>query len=249
MNFERLKKFVLENYKLVIPVMLLLLVFLAFIIYYFVSKNFSFSEITVGSYYQYLNNEKVVYDIEVTKNRKGVITNINPVDKYIEYDSKPIYASNKDIVIFPKDMSVIVPLVNCTEYLTRANSYVKYENKRYSLITDNYNQYLSHYFFYDGGDLYFFIEDVTLVIGKEEIELSPFSYVIANNDEIIYYDKVSDTVKSLDKNSIDIYVKNEYYKVYVGADYIDYYDQRVILTEDVSFLSTIDQMSRITNNK
>ena len=33
MNFERLKKFVLENYKLVIPVMLLLLVFLAFIIY------------------------------------------------------------------------------------------------------------------------------------------------------------------------------------------------------------------------
>ena len=67
------------------------------------------------------------------------------------------------------------------------------------------------------------MEDVTLVIGKEEIELSPFSYVIANNDEIIYYDKVSDTVKSLDKNSIDIYVKNEYYKVYVGADYIDYY--------------------------
>lgn len=249
MNFERFKKFILENYKLLIPVMLLLIVFLAFIIYYFVSKNFTFSEVTTKSYYQYLGGEKITYDVEVTKNAKGVITKLNPVGRSVEYDSTPLYDSNKDIVIFPKDMSVVVPLINCAEYLTKANSYIKYENKRYSLITDKYNQFLSHYFFYDGHDLYFFIEDVTLVVDKKEIELSPFSYVVVSNNEIIYYDKVSDTMKILDKNSSDVYVKNDYYTVYVGADYIDYYDQRVILTEDVSYLSTIDEMRRIINDE
>lgn len=248
MDIKRLKKFVVDNYKILIPIVLLLIVFLSFIIYYFISKTFSFSEVTVGSYYQYYALEKVVYDVEVTKNKKGVITNFKPVDRYVDYDSTPLYDSNKDIVIFPSDMSVVVPLINCAEYLTKANSYIKYENKRYSLITENYNQYLSHYFFFDGKDLYFFVEDVTLNVGVEQIELSPFSYIIASDDEITYYDKVSDTIKIIKRDSTDIFVKNDYYKVYVAADYIDYSGQRVILTEDISYLSTIDQMRSVTNN-
>ena len=247
MNFERLKKSIFDNYKIFIPIILLLLVFLAFIIYYFFSKNFSYSEAKVGSYYQYLGGEKIVYDVEITKNRKEVITGIKPVDRYVEYDSTPLYSVNKDVVIFPSDMSVVIPLLNCSEYLTKSMSYIVYENKRFSLITNNYNNFLGHYFFFDGKDLYFFIEDVTLVVGKQKVELSAFSYVVASGDEIIYYDKVSDTMKSIDNDTVDIYIKNEYYTVYVVADYIDYSGQRVILSEDVKYLSTIDEMSRITN--
>lgn len=247
MNIERFKKFIVDNYKMLIPIVLLLVIFLAFIIYYFVSRTFTFSEVIVGSYYQYLGGEKVVYDVEITKNKKGVITNLEPVDRYVGYDSTPLYDAKKDIVIFPSDMSVITPTINCSEYLMKANSYIKYENKRYSLITDNYNQYLGHYFFYDGKDLYFFIEDVTLVMGEEEIVLSPFSYVVASDGEITYYDRVNDTIKNVNIDISDVYVKNDYYTVYIGADYIDYFEQRVILTEDVSVLSTIDAMHRVTN--
>lgn len=247
MNFDRLKKFVFENYKMLIPVVLLLVIFLAFIVYYFVSRTFTFSKVEIGSYYHYFGDEKVSYEIEVTKDKRGVITNLKPVDKIINYDSTPIYDSKNDIVIFPQNMSVITPIVNCSEYLIKANSYIKYENKRYSLITKNYNEYLSHYFFYDGRDLYFFIEDVTLVVDKKEIELSPFSYLIADGNEVTYYDRVNDKVETVEVSVVDVHIKNDYYTVYVGNDYIDYYGQRVILTEDVTYLSTIDEMSRVTN--
>ena len=247
MNFEKFKKFVVNNYKILIPIVLLLVVFLGFIIYFIVSRTFPFSEVEVSSYYQYFGDEKVVYDAEVTKDRKGVITEINPVGKYIQYDSTPIYDSSSDVVIFPSDMSVVAPILNCSEYLAKSYSYIKYENKRYSLITENYNQYLGHYFFYDGEDLYFFIEDFTLVVGDERVELGPFSYVIAKDDEIVYYNREKDELKSIEKSTLDVYVENDYYKIYIGADYIDYSGQRVILTSDLSYLSTIDEMRRATD--
>lgn len=247
MKLEQLKNFIKEHYKILIPIILLLIIFLSFIIYYFVSRTFSFNKIETGSYYQYFGNEKFVYDAKITKDKNGVITNIEPIDRYVGYDSTPMYEVGHDIVIFPADMSVVAPIMNCSEYLTLANSYIKYENKRYSLVTKKYNSYLGHYFLYDGKDLYFFIEDVTLVMGDNKVELSPFSYVVVSNGVVTYYDKRNDTIESVTSDSIDTYIQNDYYKIYVGADYIDFAGQRVILTEDISYLSTIDEMKRITN--
>ena len=49
-------------------------------------------------------------------------------------------------------------------------------------------------FLFDGGDLYFFLDEVTLKIGDSEIKLSPMSYVVAKyNNSISYYDKKNDT--------------------------------------------------------
>jgi hypothetical protein len=247
MNTNKFKKFISDNYKILIPIVLLLVIFLGFIIYYIVSNAFSYSKVVSGSYYQYFGNLKVEYKADITYDKKSVIKDIKPIDRIITYDSTPMYDKNKNIVIFPSDMSVVAPIMNCSEYLTKANSYIKYENKRYSLITNNYNNYLGHYFLYDGDDLYFFIEDITLYIGDKSIELSPFSYIIADNNSITYYDKKNDKIETLDSDPGVTYVKNDYYKVYISSDYIDFSGQRVILTEDVSYLSTIDEMKRITN--
>ena len=247
MKLKDIKEFIMKNYKIAIPIMLMLVIFIAFIIYYLVSRVFPFVKVETGSYYQYFGNEKVVYDVAVSKNSKDVITKIEPVGKYVNYDSTPLYSSKKDIVIFPSNMSVVAPIVNCSEYLTKANSYVKYENKRYSLVTNKYNQYLGHYFFYDGEDLYFFIEDIVLVIGDKKIELSPFSYIVANSRKITYYDKVNDKIDTITRDDEDVYVENEYYKIFVTNDYIDYMGQRSILTSDVTVLNTIDEMRRITS--
>ncbi len=247
MKFESVKKFVVANYKILIPIILMLVIFLAFVIYYLVSRVFTYSTVETGSYYQYFGSEKIIYDAQITKDKNGVITKIEPVDQYVGYDSTPMYDTSSDIVIFPSDMSVVAPIVNCSEYLTKSYSYVLYENSRYSLITKNYHQYLGHYFFYDGKDLYFFIEDFTLVIGNTSYDLKPFSYVIFDDGMVTYYDKENDAITSLSADSATTYVKNDYYTVYIGADYIDFSGQRVILTEDVSYLSTIDEMKGVTN--
>ena len=88
-------------------------------------------------------------------------------------------------------MSVVMPTLNCQEYLSPGYSYITHKKGIYTLTTTKYNNRLNHYFFYDGNDLYFFIEPTTLKVNNEEIQLSSFSYVIANNKNnyISYYDK------------------------------------------------------------
>ena len=94
---------------------------------------------------------------------------------------------------------------------------------------------------YDGKDLYFFLDETKLKIEKQEIKLSPLSYVIAENDKYIsYYDKSSDTFKTIETHNNKITVENDYYKIYVNIDNIDYYGTNVILTSKITELNTID---------
>ena len=88
----------------------------------------------------------------------------------------------------------------------------------------------------------FFIDEVTLTIGDSKIELSPLSYVIADSNKgyISYYDKDSDTLKTVEVNDNKSFVEGEFYKVYVSVDQIDYYGTDVILTAKIDELNTID---------
>lgn len=230
-----------EKYKLFIPIILMIVIFIAFIIYYkvMISNNYTKDE-TIKAY-TYLYEKKYEYDLIVGKNRKDVIVKIEPQDIKINYDSTPIYYQNKDIVILPKDMSVIMPTLSCAEYLSKGYSYITYSNGIYNLTTDRYNQKLNHYFLYDGKDLYFFIEPVTLTINEEKIKLSPLSYIIAKyNNSITYYDKKTDTYKIIETND-DATIENQYYSINISKDNINYQGTNIILTSDIKNLNTIDK--------
>ena len=113
------------------------------------------------------------------------------------------------------------------------------------MTTDKYHGKLNHYFLYDGKDLYFFIEKVTLKVNNDSVELSPYSYVIARyNNYISYYDKASDTYKTIDVGNSGITVENEFYKILVDKDIIDYNGENVILASDFSNLITIDKKGK-----
>ena len=188
------------------------------------------------------SDRKYEYKTIVSKNRKDVIIDFKPVDIKINLDSSPIYISNRDEVILPQDMSVVMPTLSCAEYLSRGYSYITFKDGIYTLTTDKYQKKLNHYFLYDGDDLYFFIEKVTLKVNNEIIELSPYSYVIAKyNKYLSYYDKNSDTFKTLTLGSGDVIVENEYYKILVDRDTIDYQGTNVILTSSIENLNTIDK--------
>lgn len=239
---DNIKQIIKENYKLIIPITLLLVLFIAFLIYYkvMISNNYTKDE-TIKAF-QYFYGERYDYNLNVSKNRKDVIVSIKPQDIKINYDSTPIYYQDKDIVILPKDMSVIMPTLSCAEYLARGYSYITYENGIYNIATDKYNKKLNHYFFYDGKDLYFFIEPVTLTVNNEKIELSPFSYVIAKyNNSITYYDKKTDTFKILEVTDDKTLIANEYYSINVSKDNLNYQGTNIILTSAIENLITIDK--------
>jgi len=241
-----IKEKIKDNYKISIPIILILILFVSFAIYFVVSRTSEIiNKVEERNLYQYLGNEKVTYNANVTMNMKNVITDIEPIDVSINYDSTPIYDSDdENIIILPSNMSVVAPIMNCVEYMVKANSYIKLENKRYNLITNKFNNALGHYFLYDGDNLYLFIEKVILVVDNKQIELSPYSYLIADKGKITYYDKVNDKYEVINTDSFDNYIYNDYYKIYINGDYIDYFGDKVLLTTDIDKLSTIDMMKR-----
>lgn len=241
-KLDKIITFIKENYKLIIPITLILVLFIAFLIYYKVSISNNYHIDKEEQVYQYFYDKKYEYSAIVSKNRKDVVIDFKPKEVKVNLDSTPIYYQKEDIVILPKDMSVIMPTLSCAEYLTLGYSYITYQDGIYNLTTNRYNKKLNHYFLYDGSDLYFFIEPVTLTINGEKIALTPFSYVIAKyNNYISYYDKKTDTFKTISTTDNNSKIENEYYTVYISKDTIDYQGTNIILTSDIKNLNTIDK--------
>ena len=240
-NLKKIGEIIKNNYKIIIPIILMLVLFIAFFVYYKISILDNYRKDTKDYFYQYFYGKKYEYNGVVTTNRHNVIVDFKTSDYDIKFDSTPIYYQKRNQVIFPKDMSVVMPTLNCAEYLSSGYSYLEVVKGSYNLDTTNYHDKLGHYFLYDGTDLYFFLDEVNLKIGSNEIKLSPMSYVVAKyGKEISYYDKKSDTYKSIEINNDNVKISNDYYSLFVMIDQIDYYGTKVTLTGGISNLNTID---------
>ena len=238
---EKFTKYIKENYKLMIPVILMVVLFLAFIIYYKVSISNNYTEVNKGNFYQYFYDKKYEYEGVVTTNKRGEVVDFKSISLEVNFDSTPIYYQNKEKVIFPKDMSVVMPTLSCAEYLSSGYSIITLKDGVYNLITNKYNNKLNHYFLYDGKDLYFFIENVKLKYNNEEVTLSAFSYVIVKSGKYVaYYDKKNDVYKTIELSNNEVIVSNDYYTVNLASDMIDYQGTNVVLTSGIENLNTID---------
>ncbi len=238
---DKIINFFKENYKLIIPILLLLVIFIAFIIYYKVSILDNYREYKDEKVYQYFFNQKYEYKASIGFNRKQEVVEFKTKDYDINFDSTPIYYQKQNKVIFPSNMSVVMPTLNCSEYLLAKYSLLQKNKGNYILKTEDYEGKLGHYFLYDGNNLYFFLDEVTLTIGDDTIKLSPLSYVIADTEKssISYYDKENDTAKTIETLNTDSVVETEYYKIYISIDQIDYYGEDVILTSKIDELNPI----------
>lgn len=238
---EKVNKYIKDNYKLIIPLLLMLLLFIVFFVYYQVSSKDILTDST-DSFYQYFSDSKTNYDAVVTTNKRDEVVGFKSKNNTIDVSGSPIYYKNHDKVIFPMDMSVVMPTLSCAEYLSKGFSVVSYKDNTFNLITEKYNKRLNHYFFYDSKDLYFFIENVTLKFDNKEVKLTPFSYVIYRNSNktLEYYDRENDKYQLIGRVDGQVIVSTEYYSVVVSNDYIDYNGSEVLLTSGIENLITID---------
>ena len=241
MKNNKIITYIKENYKIIIPLSLILVLFIAASVYYKVRIYDTYKKDTNDKFYQWFYNRKYEYTGTVSTNRKNEIVDFTTKDYDISFDSTPVYYQKKKIVVFTTNMSVVMPTLNCSEYLSPKYSYLTTsKNNNHTLTTKKYNSKLGHYFLYDGKDLYFFLDEVKLKIDNQEITLSPLSYVIAeNNKYVTYYDKKTDTFKTIETTSNSTTAENDYYKIYVSTDNIDYYGTNVILTSKITELNPI----------
>lgn len=237
---NKIINYIKDNYKLMLPIALMIVVFIAAVIYYKVTIYDNYTKDNEAKVYQWFYDQKYEYTGIVSTNRRKEIAKFQPKDMDIRLDSTPVYYQNKEKVIFPSNMSVVMPTLNCVEYLANQYSYIEVKDENKMLVAEKYNNRLGHYFLYDGYDLYFFLDEVKITIKDTKITLSPLSYLIAKTGKnLSYYDKKTDTFKTIENKNNTVMVENNYYKINVIDDTIDYYGTDVILTGKVTELNPI----------
>lgn len=243
---QNIGSFIKENFKIMIPLLLILVIFISFFIYYKISLMDTYRKYEDVKVYQYFYGQKYEYTAHIGFNRKDEVVELTTKDYDITYDSTPVYYEDDYKVIFPNNMSIVMPTLNCSEYFSPAYTMVSKKKNSYYLKTTRFDNKIGHYFLYDGLNLYFFLDEVKLTVNGKEVKLSPFSYVTTSsvNQNITYYDKKSDTITVVPVKDYKTVVENDYYKVNVSVDQIDYFGQNVVLTSQVSSLNSIDRKGK-----
>ena len=130
-------------------------------------------------------------------------------------------------------------------YQVNALSEVYVKNDLVYLRLNRLDKTFDHMFLYDGKDLYFFIDNVTIVTLDREINLSPMSYVNCSYLNMIeYYDKESDTYGSIDYDKGSVYVKNDYMNIDVSLDRVVYKDDFYLLGGDFGSYKKITDIDK-----
>ena len=188
-------------------------------------------------FYQYFGGKKVEYTGSQQISKKGEITLISTKDSNIQLDSTPIYYKNEENkVLFPEAMLEITPLDNGkTTKINKFTNIIKEDESIYLEGKDEKKQ-VSNRFIYDGEDLYFFIEKTKIVIGDEEYEISPLSYVITtykNGVEIYNYEK--DEYKVIETEE-DVVAQTDSYIINTSIDILKANGKEQLLLKNVDAL-------------
>jgi len=225
-----------KNIKVIIPCIVLVVLLIIVFIYIREYKYSQYRNKQDKSFYQYFSELKFEYDATISFNKKEEIKSFIPKDHKINYDTIPIYYEDEEKVIFANEMSIIFPLKNYREYRIKEFSYIKRINNINYLIFEDYKNNIDHYIVFNGNNLYFFSDSVNFIANGEKITLSPFSYIVASNDGISYYNYETDEYKILNTTE-QINVTNDYYSINVTVDYMQAGNDTILLTNDIQTLS------------
>lgn len=239
-----MKEFIKKYYSILIPAFLVIVILIAVILYAMEYKNNRYAIVTDTKVYQYFSGNKMEYTAKVGRNRKKVILNFEAKDFSVNLDSTPAYVKKKEgvDVIFPKEMMAFFPL-NDKAYVVDALSEVYTNYDLNYLRIKRLDKSFDHMFLYDGKDLYFFLDEVTLIVGDKEIILSPMSYVSCSYLNMVeYYDYSNDKYVTIELGNENVYVKNDYMNIDVSLDKVIYKDSFNLIGGKLSNYKKITDM-------
>lgn len=220
-----------DNYKILIPVMVGIVLLIAM---FFLYREYKYDntrnkeEVKVFQYFGGIKNE---YSAIVTYNLKNSIVDFSAKDKKIEYDSTPVYFEDSDKVLFPEEMTIVFPLRDGSQFkLYKYAMYNKEDNLHYIKNNTDKGKY-NYFFLYDGIGLFYFPDDVVLNIGGEEYKkLGGSSYVsLVGGLTLIYYDKTTDSSEVIELNGRIVTVSNDNIDVNINEKYFISFGKKVLL--------------------
>ncbi|MFI3307230.1 MAG: hypothetical protein R3Y21_01555 [Mycoplasmatota bacterium] len=207
--------------KIIIGIILLIITALAVCLFVFYEFN-DLNSISYEDYsfYQYFSGEKFEYTGTIEFNRDKDETSMSfDGDLYVNLDSTPIYYQDIEYkTLFAEDLSIVYPKSKVVYKITHFSSIENEEGTNYCVRDDDNIQLNSKAFIYDGGDLYFLLEDTIISFDDREIVLSAFSYLkVMYNVGVEIYDYEKDLYEIIETKSY-IIATTDFYKINMSLD-------------------------------
>ena len=240
----KIKEFFLKKFfsKKNIKWLILLLMIIIVCIFFFFRHDVDEVKIEDHDLYQYLTGIKIEYTgkIKINKNSQE-ITKISFDKESVELDSTPIYYKDDVKVIFPKNMSVVYPILG-TQYKIMYYSTVYKSGNDIYVKDGDFKKKLNNAIIYDGNDLYFLATDCNVSFGGESYDLKAMSYIIVDtlNSVVQIYDRENDEFLNFEGINQDVIISNNKIKVNAKLDLMYYNDKSRLL------LKTIDNLNKLS---
>ena len=239
--FKKIKNFFAEKYKVLIPVMVVIVLLVAVFFLYREYKFDNYRDKREVSVFQHFAGVKVEYDAIVTYDLQKKIRDITPKDKVITYDSTPIYYKDKKEVIFPEEMIVAFPLTNGKQYRVYKYGSCSKEDNIIKIKNLNNEGIYEDFFMYDGKELFFFPTNVNLMFdGKLYMKLSEGSYVdVVGDSMLIYYDQKTDESKIINLDGKKASIESKYINIDLMNKNFTSFGKKIILYSNLNLLDTL----------
>lgn len=229
-----------ENKVKIILILLLIFVIIAVGCYILLLNT---NVIEEHSFYQYFGGRKVEYNGKLKITSKKDITELVFENIQIELDSTPIYYGDlENRVLFPQNMAIVSPMKNGK--MCKMNRFSNVEKNQESLyiLSGKDKILVDNSFLFDGNDMYFFLKDTKIIVGENEIHVSPLSYVIVTyNNSVEIYDKKIDKYTIIETDNKNILATTEDYTINLSVDTIKYGSKEQILLKRINALELIKE--------
>lgn len=166
----------------------------------FAKKEIEQYSIRNKTVYTFIGGEKLEFNGKITLNHSNDVTNLEVENGKYQLGSEPLYIEGEDSVIFPSAMSVVMPLQKMAQYKVGYFTLLKFDDKQPQPILSGSNISnipIANAFIYDGGNIYFFLEDTKLTFDGKTVMVSAMSFVDCSYKgdlEVVDYTKGESTV-------------------------------------------------------
>lgn len=208
-----------------------------------VNKELNTISIENAELYQFLGTQRFDFSTKLTiDNSKGITElKLDNEEASIELDSTPFFYVGEKKALFPKEMSVVFPLSNGTQKKLSHFSFADENGLDIYLKNNTLNYPVNQAFLFDGNDLYFFLNDMTLTFDNEALTIPRFSYAILNfNNELIVFNYDLQEATLYQNFNSDVFASNENYKINLSIDAIIYGEKSRLLIKKFDYLEKLN---------
>ena len=209
---KKKKKF---NFTIIVTIVLVLLLVCSFTLYFYL-KGYNKITYEDRDLYYYFAAQRINFSAKVKLDADKNIVSISA--EGIVFDNTPLYYQNEDKVILPANMEVINPYRSNPMSKLGKNAVLELRYGAVYSDSEVGSGRLTNCFLYDGEDIYFFVDKITLLVNDDSYDLAPMSFVEVNRGYIQIYNNRTEEYKFIEYD-------NQKVKAYT-------HDYEITLTDD-----------------